>query len=490
MQKVIILIIGFMCIHYMSAQNAESAESGLDKKQLKIVTIAANTAVGNLQELKKELNGGLDAGLTVNEIKEVLVHLYAYCGFPRSLQGINTFIAVLEERKAKGIVDITGRKATPINDVSDKYERGKKMLESLTNTKETELKGANAFSPEIDVFLKEHLFADIFERDVLSYEQRELATISALSALGNVEPQLNGHKFIGRNVGLSENQIAELSQIVQDGQHKQMIDTRQMIFRIAEVEVYPQYLDEYVKEAKEVSEVSVNCESGVVCIYPVQVKRDKNQIRIVEVYADGQAYDKHIRSAHFQKYKQGTQHMVKSLDLVDMDALNPQMTSRQFSIPIIPEVDTDALNPQMTSEIFSKVQTEHASIYPKGNQLPNDCFSGAAWLFPLVNTVDTEGFYAIGQVTFAVGGRTFWHTHPAGQILLCTDGKGWYQERGKPAQALKKGDVVIIPKDVEHWHGAAADSPFVHIAVTNYRNGSGVTWHEAVTDEEYNSINQ
>ncbi|MDR1500572.1 MAG: cupin domain-containing protein, partial [Tannerellaceae bacterium] len=119
---------------------------------------------------------------------------------------------------------------------------------------------------------------------------------------------------------------------------------------------------------------------------------------------------------------------------------------------------------------------------------PNDWFSGVAWLFPLVNTTDTEGFYAIGQVTFAAGGRTFWHTHPAGQILLCTDGKGWYQERGKPAQALTKGDVVIIPKDVEHWHGAAADNPFVHIAVTNYRDGSGVTWLNPVTDEEYNDL--
>ena len=97
----------------------------LNAKEQSVVTIAAFTAKGDLEQLRKALNKGLDSGLTVNKIKEVLVQLYAYCGFPRSLNGINTLMSVLEERKKKVIKDETGREATPVKDASSKYERGK-----------------------------------------------------------------------------------------------------------------------------------------------------------------------------------------------------------------------------------------------------------------------------------------------------------------------------------------------------------------------------
>lgn len=97
-----------------------------------------------------------------------------------------------------------------------------------------------------------------------------------------------------------------------------------MIVRIAEIEVYPDYLDEYLKMSREVGETSVRNERGVVCIYPVQVKRNKNLIRILEIYKDREAYQSHIETAHFQRYKQGTLHMVKSLDLVDTYPLAPE----------------------------------------------------------------------------------------------------------------------------------------------------------------------
>jgi 4-carboxymuconolactone decarboxylase len=99
-----------------------------------------------------------------------------------------------------------------------------------------------------------------------------------------------------------------------------------------------------------------------------------------------------------------------------------------------------------------------------------------------------EGLYNVGQVTFSPGGRTHWHTHPIGQVLLVTVGKGWYQERGKPAQVLIKGTTVAISKEVEHWHGAAADSKLIHIAISNVANGSSVTWLGPVTDEEYMEV--
>ena len=103
-----------------------------------------------------------------------------------------------------------------------------------------------------------------------------------------------------------------------------------MIVRVSEVEVYPEYLDEYLTFAKDVAQASVEKEAGVVSIYPMQVIREKTQIRILEIYRDQEAYKQHIASAHFKKYKEGTLHMVKHLDLVDTDQLCPENFTKIF----------------------------------------------------------------------------------------------------------------------------------------------------------------
>jgi 4-carboxymuconolactone decarboxylase len=200
----------------MNAQDNITTKQFLDAQQQSIVSIAALTAVGDLEHLKTELNTGLDEGLTVNEIKEVMVQLYAYCGFPRSLNGISTFMKVMEERKAKGIQDITGKEAAPVTDGIDKYERGRKTLEALTKTPQLKpAPGFGEFAPRIDAFLKEHLFADIFDNDVLTYQQRELATISILSTLEGVVPQLQAHITMGLNTGLTESQLKQLFLLIE-----------------------------------------------------------------------------------------------------------------------------------------------------------------------------------------------------------------------------------------------------------------------------------
>src|SRR3546814_19476897 len=93
--------------------------------------MAASTATGDLSTLKAELIRGLEAGLTVNQIREAIVHLYAYAGFPRSIRGLQTFMTVLDERKAKGINDVMGDDALPIDDKRSKYDRGKAILDPL-----------------------------------------------------------------------------------------------------------------------------------------------------------------------------------------------------------------------------------------------------------------------------------------------------------------------------------------------------------------------
>jgi 4-carboxymuconolactone decarboxylase len=129
----------------------------------------------------------------------------------------------------------------------------------------------------------------------------------------------------------------------------------------------------------------------------------------------------------------------------------------------------------------------HDTIFTKGERTSPDYFTGIAWLNVLVPK-DETGTYAIGSVTFEPGGKTNWHTHPAGQILLVTAGKGFYQEKGKPARVIAKGDVVVIPSHLEHWHGAAKNSGLTHLAITNNISGVAVDWLAPVTEEEYNSV--
>jgi 4-carboxymuconolactone decarboxylase len=214
--KWILLFVLIINMKTMNAQDSIPVSQTLNAQQQSIVSISALTAVGDLEHLKIQLNTGLDAGLTINEIKEVLVQLYAYCGFPRSLNAISTFMKVTEERKSKGINDKQGKEIIIGGDTSDKYEQGRKTLEVLTKIPQAKpAPGFGEFAPRIDAFLKEHLFADIFDSDVLNYQQRELATIAALSAMQGVEPQLQSHLTMGKNTGLTESQLKQVLSVIE-----------------------------------------------------------------------------------------------------------------------------------------------------------------------------------------------------------------------------------------------------------------------------------
>jgi quercetin dioxygenase-like cupin family protein len=127
------------------------------------------------------------------------------------------------------------------------------------------------------------------------------------------------------------------------------------------------------------------------------------------------------------------------------------------------------------------------AIFPKGDRAPTEYFTGTAWIKPLVPN-DTTFNSVIGNVVFEPGARNNWHTHPGGQILIVTDGTGYYQEKGKDIQILQKGDVITIPPDVVHWHGASPDSEFTHIAISTNTQKGVVDWLQPVTDEEYYSL--
>ena len=109
------------------------------------------------------------------------------------------------------------------------------------------------------------------------------------------------------------------------------VNYKTMIVRLAEIEVYPEHLQEYLKFANEVDRLSVEREPGVICLFPMQSAEDSTQIRILEIYASEEAYQSHIKTEHFQKYKQGTMHMVKSLKLPTMQPLDPETMKLIFN---------------------------------------------------------------------------------------------------------------------------------------------------------------
>ena len=320
MVKKILFIVIFLALN----MEVYAMQSNLTVKEKSIVEISAYTSAGDLQNLSTALNKALDNKMTINEINEILIQSYAYCGI-KDIQGENP-------------------KVLPAN--ANKAQIGETTREQLAGGK---VKGEwQTFAPGIEQYLLEHLFADIFARDVLTHQERELATVSFLSVIKGAEPQLKAHISMAKNTGLSD---SKLDYAVN----------------------YAQFITEY--------------NMGV--------------------------FGRGAENTAYAKY-----------------------------------------------------------------------FTGKSYLAPLTD----KGIHA-SNVVFEPGCRNNWHIHhKGGQILLVTGGNGWYQEWGKPAKKLKEGDVVNIPAGVKHWHGAARDSFFAHIAIAVPAEGAKNEWLEEVSDAEYNKL--
>ena len=328
-----------MAIFMLLGGNAMA--NALNTEQQAIAEAAAYTALGDQTGLKQALKNGLDNGVSVNAFKEILVQAYAYCGFPRSLNALSTLMQIVEER---------GNKDELGSEPSAKPE-GDALIygaENQTKLVGTEVKGKLfEFAPAIDEYLKAHLFGDIFARNNVDWKTRELATIAMLAVRDGVESQLNAHIEIGKHNGLTDDEVAEILDIVTEAKAKNAV------FGFGELNPYGKY------------------------------------------------------------------------------------------------------------------------------------FTGKSYLKPIT----TENGVPMYNVTFEPKCRNNWHIHhKGGQILLVTQGRGWYQEWGKPAQELHPGDVVNIPAETKHWHGAARDSWFTHIAVEVPAEGGSNEWLEPVTDDEYNKL--
>ena len=318
----------------------------LTRKELAIVDISAAVARGEQDKLAVALKAGFGAGVTLNESKELVGQLYAYCGFPRALNAANTLMMVAGEVKPSA-----GSAPSPC----------KPDYNALTDgtANQTKLCGRAVkgplfeFIPQLDEYLKAHLFGDIFSRDNLDWRTREIATVAALAARPETEPQMRSHINIAKNNGVSEAQTAEIVARVQRP------------------------------------------------VEPDQLPSDWSAFPVGE----------------------------------------PNIAYAQY-------------------------------------------FIGRSYLA----AVSKEQIH-ISAVTFEPSCRNNWHIHHAktggGQMLIVTAGEGYYQEWGKPARRITKGETVNIPAGVKHWHGAAPDCWFQHLAFEVPGTELSNEWLEPVDDKAY-----
>lgn len=320
--------------------------AALTPKETAIVDIGAAVARGEQDKLAEALKIGFDTGLTLNEAKELVGQLYAYCGFPRALNAAVTLMTIAKECNP------------PEGNKPSAFRADYNALADGT-ANQTKLCGAPVkgplfdFHPQLDEYLKAHLFGDIFERDNLDWRTREIVTIAALAARPETEPQLKAHIAIGKGNGITDEQAAEIVRRVQLPQD------------------------------------------------PKDLPADWSPIPVGE----------------------------------------PNTAYAKF-------------------------------------------FIGKSYLHKL--TLDQVPAFG---VTFEPGCRNNWHVHHAktggGQMLIVTAGEGYYQEWGKPARRIVKGDTVNIPAGVKHWHGAAPDSWFQHIALEVPGTEQSNEWLEPVDTAAY-----
>ena len=185
--------------------NAQNMEDILTPRRQGLAVIASLEAKGDIAGLETAIAEVLDNGLTISEAKEALSQLYAYTGFPRSLNALGALQRVLEQRKVAGVVDNPGKDADPLPADYDALKQGTEV--------QTRLVGKpiyNSFAPATDYYLKAHLFGDIFARNNLSFADREIVTVSAISALPGCEPQLVAHVSGARNLGVTDEELRAL----------------------------------------------------------------------------------------------------------------------------------------------------------------------------------------------------------------------------------------------------------------------------------------
>lgn len=203
----------------------------LTKRELSLARIGSYTAISDASNLTEAVSNSLDSGATLNELKETFIQLIAYCGFPRGLKGISICLEVLNQRKNKGITDIEGRSPSLITDTRSRYDRGEEVQILVSGWSKEELRsGMLGFYPKVDTILKEYVFADIYDSDVLSYAEREIVTLSAQMAMDGIDSMVQAHLNAAMNIGLNKEDVYQLIDLIEIEFNKERADKYRAMF--------------------------------------------------------------------------------------------------------------------------------------------------------------------------------------------------------------------------------------------------------------------
>lgn len=207
--KTIVLTVAVALVAHMPLCLKAQEKMTLTPRLQTLSVVAALEAKGDMEGLRNALNEGFDNGLTVSEAKEALSQLYAYTGFPRSLNAISVLQKVVSERESAGLSLAEGRDADPLPDGYNSLKQGTEVQTLLFGPVNF------AFVPQTDYYLKAHLFGDIFARNNLSWPDREVVTVCAISALEGCESQLRSHVASARKVGVADDALKELPALLE-----------------------------------------------------------------------------------------------------------------------------------------------------------------------------------------------------------------------------------------------------------------------------------
>lgn len=306
----------------------------LDMKTREMITCITLTTMQTLPQLKAHAGAALNVGVTPIELRELVYLCAPYIGFPKTLNALATINEVFTER---GIALPLEKQGTVTEE--NRYEKGHDIQEPIYGdaVKEALKNVPGGLGDEAARFLTEYCFGDIYTRSGMDMQTRELLVYCILTTL-EADSQLISHTRSNIKLGNSKETLAaaviqclpyigfppamKTLKIIQEVQSP-AVDNSNNKVRLSKITVDPAQLDAYNAFLKEEIEASMRLEPGVLTLYALSEKDHPNKITILEIYADEAAYQSHIKTPHFQKYKQGTLEMVKELELIDTKALIP-----------------------------------------------------------------------------------------------------------------------------------------------------------------------
>lgn len=308
----------------------------LTLKQREMITCITLATMQTLPQLKTHAEAALNVGVTPEELREVMYLTAPFIGFPKMLNAVGTVNEVFKERGISLPIEKQGTVTE-----NNRHETGKTIQNRLyPGGIASVMEGLPAdMGKHVERFLTDYFFGEIYSRGALDLQTRELLGYCVLTTL-EAESQLHSHYHGNINVGNTPETLTaaviqclpyigfpaaiKALRIIKQ-EYGQPVSTGNKLVRLSKITVDPAQIDAYNAFLKEEIEASMRLEPGVLTLYATAEKEAPHQVTILEIYADQTAYESHLKTPHFQKYKQGTLSMVKELELIDVEPLIPDL---------------------------------------------------------------------------------------------------------------------------------------------------------------------